>query len=138
MLRGSIYSLRLMQGMVITMSNNKPNTMPIVRAKGNASSGLRPTMVVFFFLILRGGGNHKPLNSRHMFLMVLNDNDGFRFSDLTKSIIVEWLERFGEQEGLKVLTLSTVEILAMIIKDFHGRVKIIADESKREHLSAIA
>ena len=29
---------------------------------------------------------------------------------LTKSIIVEWLERFGEQEGIKILAISTIEM----------------------------
>jgi len=58
-------------------------------------------------------------------------------TDLTKNIIVEWLERFGEQEGVKVLATSTIDILATIVADFHGRVKSIADETKRDQISAI-
>ncbi|HME51799.1 MAG TPA: helicase-related protein [Candidatus Lokiarchaeia archaeon] len=59
-------------------------------------------------------------------------------TDLTKSIIVEWLERFGELEGVKVLTTSTIDILATIIADFHGRVANLAIAARKEHAGASA
>nr|MDO8114974.1 helicase-related protein [Candidatus Sigynarchaeota archaeon] len=58
-------------------------------------------------------------------------DDGRPLDDeLTRDIVVEWLERFGEQEGVKVIATSNAEILATIIKDFHGRIKEIASEAR--------
>jgi len=59
-------------------------------------------------------------------------------ADMTKSIIVKWLERFGEQEGVKVLATSTIDILATIIADFHGHLKDISEVTKQKPSHAIA
>jgi hypothetical protein len=51
-------------------------------------------------------------------------DDGRDFEDdVTKEMVVDWVERFADLAGIKVVSTSSAGLLARVVQDFHGHVK---------------
>jgi hypothetical protein len=49
--------------------------------------------------------------------------DGREFEDeVTKDMVVDWLERFADLAGVKVVSTSSAAVLARVVRDFHEHV----------------
>jgi hypothetical protein len=50
-------------------------------------------------------------------------DDGLEFGDdVTKDMVVDWLERFADLAGVKVVSTSSAGLLARVVTDFHNNV----------------
>jgi hypothetical protein len=51
-------------------------------------------------------------------------DDGRDFEDdVTKEMVVDWLERFADLAGVKVIATSSAGLLTRVVRDFHGHVR---------------
>nr|MDO8088594.1 helicase-related protein [Candidatus Sigynarchaeum springense] len=57
------------------------------------------------------------------FLVAWDDGQGFGDDEITKDMVVDWLERFADLSGIKVIATSNAAVLARVVQDFHDHVK---------------
>ncbi len=51
-------------------------------------------------------------------------DDGLEFGDeVTKEMVIDWLERFADLAGVKVVSTSSAGVLARVVRDFHDHIQ---------------
>jgi hypothetical protein len=69
------------------------------------------------------------LTYEQAFLVAWDDGTAFD-EDITKEMVVDWLERFAEPAGVRIIATSSVDVLAVVIRDFHEHVLASATVAK--------
>ncbi|MEX2680760.1 MAG: helicase-related protein, partial [Candidatus Sigynarchaeota archaeon] len=72
------------------------------------------------------------------FLVAWDDGRDLGDDEITKEMIVDWLERFADLSGIKVIATSNAGVLARVVRDFHDSVKGSRRHSARQREQAIA
>ncbi|MEX2754729.1 MAG: hypothetical protein Q6365_005005, partial [Candidatus Sigynarchaeota archaeon] len=70
------------------------------------------------------------------FLVAWDDGRDLGDDEITKEMVVDWLERFAGVSGIKVIATSNAAVLARVVRDFHEHVKRINQRYKerKEHI----
>lgn len=51
-------------------------------------------------------------------------DDGLEFGeDVTKEMVMDWVERFADLAGIKVIATSNARVLARVVQDFHEHMR---------------
>jgi len=56
-------------------------------------------------------------------LVAWDDGQGLGDDEITRDMVVDWLERFADLSGIKVIATSNAAVLARVVQDFHEHVK---------------
>ena len=56
-------------------------------------------------------------------LVAWDDGQGLGDDEITRDMVVDWLERFADLSGIKVIATSSAAVLARVVQDFHEHVK---------------
>ena len=55
-------------------------------------------------------------------LVAWDDGKGFE-DEVTKEMVVDWVERFADLTGVKIIATSSTDVLARVVRDFHDHVR---------------
>ena len=58
-------------------------------------------------------------------LVAWDDGQGLGDDEITRDMVVDWLERFADLSGIKVIATSNAAVLARAVQDFHEKIKDI-------------
>ncbi|MEX2719253.1 MAG: hypothetical protein Q6370_023385, partial [Candidatus Sigynarchaeota archaeon] len=71
-------------------------------------------------------------------LVAWDDGQGLGDDEITKEMVVDWVERFAGVSGIKVIATSSAAVLARVVQDFHKHVKGSKEHARREAQRAVA
>ncbi len=75
------------------------------------------------------------LSYEQSFLVVWDDGKDFG-DDVTKEMVVDWVERFADLAGIKVIATSSAEVLARVVRDFHEHVRVPTLRSQLQEVAS--
>jgi len=57
------------------------------------------------------------------FLVAWDDGQGLGDDEITRDMVADWVERFADLSGIKVIATSSAGVLARVVQDFYDSVK---------------